>query len=176
MDYFVLCEKLENVFNYIKTVYENTFDNVDFIVSAEERDQSKYSYDYDDVTGHVKNQRITICLEEFSEQNDFQTRYYNKVFGLKLEHNYFNVLLRMLFHECGHHYNIDYYKDRDEEYFKQLYHVDMCYEYGTEEHQQAYREIDEEYAADSFAADFMKNHMEYCINIMNQEVIICENI
>ena len=41
----------------------------------------------------------------------------------------------------------------------------------TEEYKQAYREIDEEYAADSFAADFIKNYMNECINIMNQEIV-----
>ena len=171
MDYFTLCEKLENVFNYIKSIYKDTFDNVDFVVSPEEREQSRYSYDYDDITGDIKNQMITICLEEYDKYDDFQTRYYNKKFDLTLEHNYYNVLLRMLFHECGHHFNIDYYKDKYDEYMESLMWIDKYYEYGTEEYKQAYREIDEEYAADSFAADFIKNHMNECINIMNQEIV-----
>jgi hypothetical protein len=171
MDYFVLCEKLTNVFDYIKSIYKNTFDNVDLIVTPEENDKSRYSYEYDDITGDVRNQCITICLEEYDEYHDFQTRYYNKVFDMKLEHNYYTVLIRMLLHECGHHFNIDYYKDRDDEYFESLMWIDKYYEWGTEDYEQAYREIDEEHAADKFAADFMKIHIEKCINIMNQEVV-----
>ena len=120
MDYFKLCEKLENVFDYVKSVYENKFNNVDFVVSPFENEQSRYSYDYDDITGKLKNQRITICLEEYDKHQDFQTRYYNKTFNMTLEHDYYTVLIRMLLHECGHHFNIDYYKDRDEEYMYQL--------------------------------------------------------
>lgn len=167
MDYFKLCEKLENVFDYIKSVYENKFDEVDFVVSPFENEQSRYSYDYDDITGKLKNQRITICLEEYDEHKDFQTRYYNKTFNMTLEHDYYTVLIRMLLHECGHHFNIDYYKDRDEEYMYQLMNLDRYYEYGTEEYSQAYREIDEEHDADMFAAEFMKKHYAECINIMN---------
>ena len=167
MDYFKLCEKLENVFEYVKSVYKNRFDDVDFIVSPDEKDQSKYSYDYDDTTGIIKNQRITICLEEYDKYHDFQTRYYNKTFNMTLEHNYFTVLIRMLLHECGHHFNMDYYKDRDEEYMYQLMDLDRYYEYGTEEYEQAYREIDEEHDADIFAAEFMKKHYDECISIMN---------
>lgn len=167
MDYFKLCEKLENVFEYVKSVYKNRFDDVDFIVSPDENDKSKYSYDYDDITGHVKNQRITICLEEYDKYHDFQTRYYNKTFNMTLEHDYFTVLIRMLLHECGHHFNMDYYKDRDEEYMYQLMDLDRYYEYGTEEYEQAYREIDEEHDADMFAAEFMKKHYDECISIMN---------
>lgn len=167
MDYFKLCEKLENVFDYVKSVYENKFDEVDFVVSPFENEQSRYSYDYDDITGKLKNQRITICLEEYDEHKDFQTRYYNKTFNMTLEHDYYTVLIRMLLHECGHHFNIDYYKDRDEEYMYQLMNLDRYYEYGTEEYSQAYREIDEEHDADMFAAEFMKKHYAECINIMN---------
>ena len=167
MDYFKLCEKLENVFDYVKSVYENKFDEVDFVVSPFENEQSRYSYDYDDITGKLKNQRITICLEEYDEHKDFQTRYYNKTFNMTLEHDYYTVLIRMLLHECGHHFNIDYYKDRDEEYMYQLMNLDRYYEYGTEEYSQAYREIDEEHDADMFAAEFMKKHYAKCINIMN---------
>ena len=167
MDYFKLCEKLENVFEYVKSVYKNRFDDVDFIVSPDENDKSKYSYDYDNITGHIKNQRITICLEEYDKYHDFQTRYYNKTFNMTLEHDYFTVLIRMLLHECGHHFNMDYYKDRDEEYMFQLMDLDRYYEYGTEEYEQAYREIDEEHDADMFAAEFMKKHYDECISIMN---------
>ena len=167
MDYFKLCEKLENVFDYVKSVYENKFNNVDFVVSPSENEQSRYSYDYDDITGRLKNQRITICLEEYDKHQDFQTRYYNKTFDMTLEHDYYTTLIRMLLHECGHHFNIDYYKDRDEEYMDQLMYLDEYYEYGTEEYSQAYREIDEEYDADMFAAEFMKKHYAECINIMN---------
>lgn len=167
MDYFKLCEKLENVFEYVKSVYKNRFDDVDFIVSPDENDKSKYSYDYDNITGHIKNQRITICLEEYDKYHDFQTRYYNKTFNMTLEHDYFTVLIRMLLHECGHHFNMDYYKDRDEEYMYQLMDLDRYYEYGTEEYEQAYREIDEEHDADMFAAEFMKKHYDECISIMN---------
>ena len=167
MDYFKLCEKLENVFDYIKSVYENKFDEVDFVVSPFENEQSRYSYDYDDITGKLKNQRITICLEEYDKHKDFQTRYYNKTYNMTLEHDYYTVLIRMLLHECGHHFNIDYYKDRDEEYMYQLMNLDRYYEYGTEEYSQAYREIDEEHDADMFAAEFMKKHYAECINIMN---------
>lgn len=167
MDYFKLCEKLENVFDYVKSVYENKFDEVDFVVSPFENEQSRYSYDYDDITGKLKNQRITICLEEYDEHKDFQTRYYNKTFNMALKHDYYTVLIRMLLHECGHHFNIDYYKDRDEEYMYQLMNLDRYYEYGTEEYSQAYREIDEEHDADMFAAEFMKKHYAECINIMN---------
>ena len=167
MDYFKLCEKLENVFDYVKSVYENKFDEVDFVVSPFENEQSRYSYNYDDTTGHVKDQRITICLEEYDEHKDFQTRYYNKTFNMTLEHDYYTALIRMLLHECGHHFNIDYYKDRDEEYMYQLMNLDRYYEYGTEEYSQAYREIDEEHDADMFAAEFMKKHYAECINIMN---------
>lgn len=167
MDYFKLCEKLENVFDYVRSVYENKFDDVDFVVSPSENEQSRYSYDYDDITGKLKNQRITICLEEYDKHQDFQTRYYNKTFNMTLEHDYYTVLIRMLLHECGHHFNIDYYKDRDEEYMYQLMSLDKYYEYGTEEYSQAYREIDEEHDADIFAAEFMKKHYAECINIMN---------
>jgi hypothetical protein len=167
MDYFALCEKLTNVFDYVKSIYKNTFDDVDFVVSPEEREQSRYSYDYDDVTGDVKNQRITICLEEYNKYDDFQTRYYNKNFNLTLEHNYYTVLLRMLFHECGHHFNIDYYKDRDDEYMYQLMNLDKYYEYGTEEYKEAYRQIDEEHAADCFSAEFLREHIQSCLAIMN---------
>jgi hypothetical protein len=167
MDYFKLCEKLENVFNYVKSVYENKFNNVDFIVSPSENEQSRYSYDYDDITGELKNQRITICLEEYDKHQDFQTRYYNKTFDMALEHDYYTVLIRILLHECGHHFHIDYYKDRDDEYFESLMWIDRYYEYGTEEYKQAYREIDQEYDADMFAAEFMKKHYAECINIMN---------
>ena len=167
MDYFKLCEKLENVFDYIKSVYKNKFNDVDFVVSPSENEQSRYSYDYDDITGKLKNQRITICLEEYDKHKDFQTRYYNKTFNMTLEHDYYTVLIRMLLHECGHHFNIDYYKDRDEEYMDQLMYLDEYYEYGTEEYKQAYREIDEEHDADMFAAEFMKKHYAECINIMN---------
>lgn len=167
MDYFKLCEKLENVFDYVKSVYENKFDEVDFVVSPFENEQSRYSYDYDDITGKLKNQRITICLEEYDKHKDFQTRYYNKTFNMTLEHDYYTVLIRMLLHECGHHFNIDYYKDRDEEYMYQLMNLDRYYEHGTEEYSQAYREIDEEHDADMFAAEFMKKHYAECINIMN---------
>lgn len=167
MDYFKLSEKLENVFDYVKSVYENKFDEVDFVVSPFENEQSRYSYDYDDITGKLKNQRITICLEEYDKHQDFQTRYYNKTFNMTLEHDYYTVLIRMLLHECGHHFNIDYYKDRDEEYMYQLMNLDKYYEYGTEEYSQAYREIDEEHDADMFAAEFMKKYYTECINIMN---------
>jgi hypothetical protein len=167
MNYFKLCEKLENVFNYVKSVYENKFNNVDFIVSLSENEQSRYSYDYDDITGELKNQRITICLEEYDKHQDFQTRYYNKTFDMALEHDYYTVLIRILLHECGHHFHIDYYKDRDDEYFESLMWIDRYYEYGTEEYKQAYREIDQEYDADMFAAEFMKKHYAECINIMN---------
>lgn len=167
MDYFKLCEKLENVFDYIKSIYKNEFDNVDLIVSPFEDEQSRYSYVYDEITGNLKNQRITICLEEYDKHHDFQTRYYNKTFNMDLEHDYYTVLIRMLLHECGHHFNIDYYKDRDEEYICQLDNIDKYYEYGTEDYEQAYREIDEEHDADSFAAEFMKKHYTECINIMN---------
>jgi hypothetical protein len=167
MDYFKLCEKLENVFDYVKSIYEDKFDDVDFVVSPLENEQSRYSYDYDDITGKLKNQRITICLEEYDEHQDFQTRYYNKKFNMTLEHDYYTVLIRMLLHECGHHFNIDYYKDRDEEYMEALMWIDRYYEYGTEEYSQAYREIDEEHDADMFAAEFMKEHYTECINIMN---------
>ena len=109
MDYFKLCEKLENVFDYVKSVYENKFDDVDFVVSPSENEQSRYSYDYNDITGKLKNQRITICLEEYDKHQDFQTRYYNKTFDMTLEHDYYTTLIRMLLHECGHHFNIDYY-------------------------------------------------------------------
>ncbi len=176
MDYFELCEKLENVFDYVKSIYKDKFDNVDFIVSPQEHDQSRYSYDYDDETGDIKNQSITICLEEYDAKHDFQTRYYNKVFDMELEHNYYTVLVRMLLHECGHHFNIDYYKDRDEEYMYQLMNLERYYEWNTEEYEQAYREIDEEHDADKFAADFMKVHIEQCMSIMNQEVTVCENM
>ena len=167
MDYFKLCEKLENVFEYVKSVYKDRFNEVDFVVSPKENDKSRYSYDYDDITGNVTNQRITICLEEYDKHHDFQTRYYNKTFNMTLEHDYYTVLIRMLLHECGHHFNMDYYKDRYEEYMEALMWIDRYYEYGTEEYQQAYREIDEEHDADSFAAEFMKKHYNECINIMN---------
>jgi hypothetical protein len=167
MDYFVLCEKLTNVFDYVKSIYKNTFDNVEFVVSPEEREKSRYSYDYDDVTGDIKNQRITICLEEYDKYDDFQTRYYNKNFNLTLEHNYYTVLLRMLFHECGHHFNIDYYKDREDEYIEALMWIERYCEYGTEEYKEAYREIDEEHAADCFSAEFLREHMQNCLAIMN---------
>jgi hypothetical protein len=167
MDYFKLSEKLENVFDYVKSVYKNKFDDVDFIVSPFENEQSKYSYDYDHITGQMRNQCITICLEEYDKYDDFQTRYYNKKFDLTLEHNFYTVLLRMLLHECGHHFNIDHYKDRDNEYIEALMWIERYYECGTEEYKQAYREIDEEYDADSFAAEFIKNHYNKCINIMN---------
>ena len=167
MDYFKLCEKLKNVFEYVKSIYKDRFNEVDFIVSLKENDKSRYSYDYDDITGHLKNQCITICLEEYDKYHDFQTRYYNKTFNMDLKHDYYTVLIRMLLHECGHHFNIDYYKDRDEEYMYQLMNLDKYYEYGTEEYSQAYREIDEEHDADIFAAEFMKKHYTECINIMN---------
>lgn len=167
MDYFKLSEKLENVFEYVKSIYKDRFNEVDFIVSPFENDKTRYSYDYDDITGKLKNQRITICLEEYDKHQDFQTRYYNKTFNMTLEHDYYTVLIRMLLHECGHHFNVDYYKDRDEEYMEALMFIDRYYEYGTEEYQQAYREIDEEHDADSFAAEFMKKHYNECISIMN---------
>jgi hypothetical protein len=154
-----ISEFLINAFNYIADLYGKTFDNVQLIITESERQPSCYMYRLNEETNAIENPRVRVCIEEFNEFDDFQTRHYNSEFGTKLTHEYKIVLLRMLCHEMSHHLNIETFKYMDEEYDCALYDLERYYEYGTEERKRAYRMIPEEYAADENAAKILKKHL-----------------
>ena len=154
-----ISEFLINAFNYIADLYGKAFDGVQLIITEEEYLPSCYIYRLNEETYAIENPRVRVCIEEFNEFDDFQTRHYNSEFGTKLTHEYKTVLLRMLCHEMSHHLNIETFKYMDEEYDCALYDLERYYEYGTEERKRAYRMIPEEYAADEKAAKILKNHL-----------------
>jgi hypothetical protein len=82
--------------------------------------------------------------------------------------NTYNIrFIQEFCHECGHHYNIEYFKNRDYEYEMQLARLDD-YGYDSNAKRIAYRKIDEEYAADRFAANMMKFHLNEMLAILEQ--------
>ena len=157
--YLAVKRFVTDAFNYInKNIVNGALDDVKLIITEDENEFSSYLYRYDDVTGAVENPRIRICIEEYNCKDDFQTRHYWEEFGLKLEHEYLVVLLRMLCHEIGHHLTVDIYKDKEEEYMCALNDLHK-YRYGTEERKRAYRMIPEEYAADECAVKILSIHL-----------------
>lgn len=163
--YLAVKRFVTDAFNYINNnIVNGALDNVQLIITEDENKFSSYMYNYDDKTGAIKNPRIRICIEEYNCKDDFQTRHYFNEFGLKLEHDYFVVLLRMLCHEIGHHLTVDIYKDQEEEYMCALNDLHK-YDYGTEERKRAYRMIPEEYAADEEAVKILSKHLNKLLSL-----------
>lgn len=159
---------LIKAFDYINNLYNGLFDDVKLEVTDEDWRQSGYSYGFNEKTHEIKNPRITICIEDYNEFDDFQTRHYNNEFGLNLEHKYLVVMLRILCHEMSHHINIEDFKDDDDEYYDCLHYIQDVYKSGTEERKRAYRMIPEEYAADQNAAEILRYHLSDLLNLYEE--------
>lgn len=154
--------KLKALLDYINNIYSGKFDNVELCI---EHGRTRYRYVHDDVLDEILAPEIVIGAAASTEFDDFIIKYYNEEFDLNLENTPEIRLIQELCHECGHHYNMDYYKNREEEYFKQLQFI---YEQNLEddEHRKAYRKIDEEYDADTFAANIIKEHLPAMIELL----------
>lgn len=139
----------------IKRIYPERFNDIEITIGY---GPTRYAYKYNNETESIENPKIIIGARESKEFEEFIIGYYNQKFDMNLENNEKTRLIQEVCHEAGHHYNIDYYKYRDDEYFEQLNCLD---EYGLEgeERRVAYREIDEEADADKFAAYLMKHHL-----------------
>ena len=170
MDMFNLNDKLFKVFELIKAYGKNQgvdFDKVELIVTDHEQDCTRYHSVPDEETLDLIKAEIFVNANDFDLYNTFITDYYNERFNLELKHELNQCLVRMLCHECGHHANYDKYKYSEEEYYEQVDYIFSIYE-EKDERQYAYRQIDEEYDADTFAGLFLKEHLGDCLQIMAQ--------
>ena len=140
----------------IKRIYPERFNDIEITIGY---GPTRYSYDYDDETNSINNPKIVIGSRVAKDFDEFIIDYYNQKFDMDLENNEKTRLIQEICHEAGHHFNIDYYKERDDEYFEQLDWVNEHYEFEVEKRRMAYREIDEEADADKFAAYLMKYHL-----------------
>ncbi len=156
--------KTQALLNYINRIYGGKFDDLKLTVINE---KTKYSYQYNPEENIIFNPIIKIGRSIDDEFDKFIIDYYNRVFNMNLQNTYNIRLIQELCHECGHHYNIEYYKSRDMEYAVQLAALER-YEYETDDRRIAYRQIDEEYDADKFAAHLMKFHLEDMLAILEQ--------
>lgn len=156
--------KTQALLNYINRIYGGKFDNLKLAVI---NDKTKYAYQYNPEDNIVLNPTILIGRSVDDEFDNFIIDYYNRVFNMNLQNTYNIRLIQELCHECGHHYNIEYYKSRNKEYAIQLAKLDD-YRFDSDTRRIAYRKIDEEYDADKFAAHLMKYHLNEMLAILEQ--------
>ena len=156
--------KAQALLNYINRIYNGKFNDIRLTVV---NDETQYSYYYTPGQYTISNPTIKIGRSIDNEFDNFIIEYYNREFNMNLPNTYNIRFIQEFCHECGHHYNIDYFKNRDYEYAMQLARLD---DYGYDSHAKriAYRKIDEEYAADVFASNMMKFHLNEMLAILEQ--------